>query len=67
MKLDVEVALSPPTVTVIGPFVAPEGTVVITWVDVQLDTTAAVPLKLTVLLAGDVLKFVPEIVTVSPT
>jgi hypothetical protein len=36
-------------------------------VDVQLYTTAAVPLKLTVLSAQVVLKFVPVMVTVSPT
>jgi hypothetical protein len=53
-------------VTVIGPVVAPEGTLVTIWVDVQLVTTATAPLKATVLLAGVVLKFVPVMVTVVP-
>ena len=67
VKLFVDVAILPPTVTVIGPVVAPDGTVVIIWVDVLLVTTAAVPLNFTILLAAVVLKFVPVIVTVVPT
>ncbi len=66
VKLFVEVELIPPTVTVIGPVVASEGTVVIIWVDVQLVTIAVIPLKVTVLLDGLVLKFFPVIVTDVP-
>jgi hypothetical protein len=54
------------TVTLIGPDVAPEGTVVTIVVLVALVTVAVVPLNLTVLLAAVVLKPVPVIVTVAP-
>jgi hypothetical protein len=67
VKLVEDVAVLPPTVTVIGPVVVPAGTVVMIWVEVQLVTTAAVPLKLTALLAGVVLKFVPVMLMVSLT
>jgi hypothetical protein len=67
VKLVEDVAVLPPTVTVIGPVVAPAGTGVMIWVDVQLVTTAAVPLKLMALLAGVILKFVPVMVIVSLT
>jgi hypothetical protein len=66
VKLVADVAWLSPTMTVIGPVVAPAGTVVTIWVDVELVTAAAVPLKLTVLFAGVVLKFVPVMVTVVP-
>ena len=66
VKLFAEVELIPPTVTVNGPVVAPEGAVVIIWVGVQLVTTAVIPLKVTVLLDGLVLKFSPVIVTDVP-
>src|SRR6266545_2364381 len=53
-------------VTEISPVVAPAGTVVTICVSVAEETTAAVPLKLTVLLDGVVLKPVPEMVTTVP-
>jgi hypothetical protein len=43
------VAILPPVVTVIGPLVAPEGTVTINCAVVALTTDAAVPLKATAL------------------
>jgi hypothetical protein len=67
VKLDGEVALDPfPSATVIGPEVAPAGTVVTIWVEVELVTTAVVPLNLTTLPAGLVLKLVPVMVTFVP-
>ena len=56
-------AVFPPTVTVMGPVVAPAGTEVEILVAVLAVTTAVVPLNLTMLLAGVVLKFVPVMVT----
>lgn len=56
----------PLTVMAIGPVVAPVGTVVVILVDVDAVTIAETPLKLTELLAGVVLKFVPAIITVAP-
>jgi hypothetical protein len=47
--------------------VVPVGTVVVIDVAVDVVTVAAVLLNFTVLLAGVVLKFVPVMVTVSPT
>jgi hypothetical protein len=67
VKLAALVAVLPPTVTVIFPVVAPEGTVVVMLVAVLAVTVAAVPLNFTALLEGVVLKFVPVIVTVVPT
>ncbi|HLO25550.1 MAG TPA: hypothetical protein VK187_05510, partial [Geobacteraceae bacterium] len=67
VKLDGEVPVRPPTATVIVPVVAPVGTVVTIWVAVELVTTAVVPLNMTTLLAGVVLKLVPVMVTVVPT
>jgi hypothetical protein len=58
---------TPSTVTLIGPLVAPEGTVVTIWVGVLLVTTAAVPLKVTKLLTGPTSKFVPVMVMIVPT
>ena len=55
------------TATVIFPVVAPVGTVVTSWVAVADVTTAWVPLNLTMLFAGVVLKFVPVMVTIAPT
>ncbi len=51
----------------IFPVVAPDGTVVVILVDVELVTVAEVPLNIATLLAGIILKFVPEMVTVAPT
>lgn len=61
------VAVLPPTVTEIFPVVAPEGTDVVMLVAVLVITLATIPLNLTVLLFGVVLKFVPVIVTALPT
>ena len=66
VKLAVLVAVNPFTITAIVPFVAAVGTVVVILVAVEAVTIAAVPLKLTVLAEGVVLKFVPVIVTVVP-
>ena len=60
------VADNPATSTEMVPVVASDGTDVVMLVAVLADTTAAVPLNLTVLFAGVVLKFVPVIVTVFP-
>ena len=67
IKFDDDVPVSPFTVTVIGPVVAPNGTVVIIFVLVELLTTASVPLKATELFSAVVSKFNPTIVTVVPT
>lgn len=66
VKFDDEVAVWLLTVTLIGPVVAPDGTVVTISVLVELVTTAAVPLKLTALFAAVVSKFAPTMVTVVP-
>lgn len=60
------VAVLQPTVTVMPPVVAPAGTVVVMLVVVLAVTVAAMPLKVTVLFAGVVLKSVPVMVTVVP-
>jgi hypothetical protein len=60
------VAMLHPTVTVMVPVVAPEGTVVVIVVDVAAETAAVTPLNLTVLFRGVVLKLVPVMVTVVP-
>lgn len=67
VKSVAEVAVTPATATVIFPDVAPAGTVVVMLVAVDAVTVAAVPLNVTVLSAGVVLKFVPVMVTVAPT
>ena len=67
VKLEELVAVRELTVTEIAPVVAPVGTVVVILVAVEADTVAAVPLKLTLLLAGVALKFVPVMVIVVPT
>jgi hypothetical protein len=66
VKLDELVAVSKFTVTEMVPVVAPAGTVVVMLVAVEAVTTAGTPLKLTVLLPGVALKFVPVMVTVVP-
>lgn len=67
VKLPLEVAVEVPTVTLIGPVVAPVGTVVVSRFVVAALTEAVVPLNLTVLELGVVLKFWPWMVTVCPT
>jgi hypothetical protein len=68
VKFVVDVAVTPPTATVIAPVAAPVGTVVTIEVAVGVPViVAVVPLNFTVLLAAVVLKFVPVIVTVAPT
>lgn len=66
MKLEDDVTVEAPTVTVIGPVVAPPGTVMLTLFSVAAVTVANVPLILTVLPLGAVLKFCPWMVTVVP-
>ena len=58
--------VAPLTVTDITPVVAPAGTVVVILVAELAVTTAAMPLNVTILLAGDELKFAPVMVTVVP-
>lgn len=65
-KFVVVVAVDPPTVTEMGPVVAPEGTVTVRELVVAAVTVATVPLNLTVSLAGVALKACPWIVTVVP-
>jgi hypothetical protein len=67
VKLLPLVAVCVPTFTVIVPVVAPAGTATVKCVVVAAETVAAVPLNMTVLLAGVALKFVPVIVTDAPT
>ena len=64
---DIAVWLSPFTVTLIGPVVAPNGTAVTISVFVALVTTVGVPLNATVSFVVTGLKFVPMIVTAVPT
>ena len=66
VKSVVLVAVPPFELTVMGPVVAPEGTVVVMVVAVAAVITEKVPLNLTVLFAIVVLKFAPVIVTVIP-
>ena len=67
MKLEGDVAVEVPTVTVIGPVVAPPGTVMVRLFSVAAVTVANVPLILTMLLLGIVEKFCPWMMTVVPT
>ena len=67
MKFDALLIVMPLTVRVIGPVAAPEGTEVVILVDEDAVTVAEIPLKVTELFAGVVLKFVPEMVTVAPS
>ena len=66
VKLVELVPVFPTTVTVIVPVVAPAGTVAVILVVVLAVTTAVVPLNLTILLVGVVLKLEPVMVTVVP-
>jgi len=66
VKLVLLVPVSEPTVTVIDPDVAPDGTVAVIDVEELEVTKAVVLLNLTVLFAGVVLKFVPVITTDVP-
>ena len=59
VKLVLEVAVDVPTVTLMGPVVAPVGTVTVRLFAVAAVTVAAVPLNCTVLALGVVLKFCP--------
>ncbi len=61
------VAVFAPTVTVILPVEAPDGTVAVSCVVLPELSEAVVPLNLTVLELSVALKFVPEIVTDVPT
>ena len=67
MKLASEVAVWPLALTVIGPVLAPAGTVVTRLEAVAERTVAAVPLKKTVFSAAVGLNPWPWIVTVAPT
>ena len=66
-KLVALVAVTLFTATEMVPVVAPEGTEVVILVEVLAVAMAVVPLNFTMLLAAEVLKFVPVIVTVAPT
>src|SRR5260370_5519939 len=57
---------TPPTVTTTFPVVAPVGTFTAMLVEVQVETAAAVPLKVTALAPWLAPKFAPEIVTDVP-
>jgi len=65
VKFEGLVIVIPLTVILTGPEVAPGGTDVVMLVEVDAVTMAEIPLKLTKLLAGVVLKLVPEIITVA--
>jgi hypothetical protein len=67
VKLLLDVAVDEPTVTVMGPVVAPVGTVTVRLFGDAALTVATVPLNLTVFEAIVVPKFCPWIVTVCPT
>jgi hypothetical protein len=67
VKSPVLVAENALVVTDMRPVVVPLGTCVVMLVDVEAVTVAAVPLKLTVLPAGVVLKPAPWMVIVAPT
>ena len=64
VKLLPLVAVPPGVVTLIGPVVAPLGTLVVIWVSVTPLKVAAVPLKVTAVAP---LKWLPLMVTVVPT
>src|SRR5258706_5033200 len=66
VKLDALAEVTPLTVTVIAPEVAPEGTVVVIVVAVLAVTAATVPLKLAWLLEGVGSKSIPEMITGVP-
>lgn len=60
------VIVTPLTLTEIGPFTAPGGTIAVMLVDDDEVTSAITPLNETILLAAIVLKLVPVIVTTAP-
>ena len=62
-----EYAVKPFVVTVIGKYVAPDGTVTVSVVSVAVLTNAFTPPKKTMLFTVVVLKLVPVIVTTLPT
>ncbi len=66
VKLEALQTVKPLTVTHIGPFVAPKGTKTVRLMEVDAVTVAEIPLNVTELFAGVVLKLVPEMVTVAP-
>lgn len=66
VKFELEVAISPPTVTVMRPVVAPEGTVAVRVVVEAAVTVAATPLNSTALFAAVREKWVPSMVTGVP-
>jgi hypothetical protein len=66
VKLAEEVTVDEPTVTVIVPVVAPEGTLTVRLSVVAAVTVAGVPLNLTTFPPGVVLKFWPWMVTEVP-
>jgi hypothetical protein len=57
---------TPFTITPIGPVVAPAGTTAVSVVVDALVTVAIIPLNVTTLFTGDMLKFVPVRVTIVP-
>ena len=59
VKLLLDVAVEVPTVTLMGPVVAPVGTVAVSWFVAAAVTVAAVPLNFTVFELGVALKFCP--------
>lgn len=67
VKSLVDIAVTPPTTTVIFPVVAPAGTTTVSEVAEAAETVAAIPLKVIVLLATVALKFVPVMATTEPT
>jgi hypothetical protein len=67
VKSSVLMIVTPLTATETFPVLAPAGTLVVILFVVEEITVAIVPLNLTTLLPGVVLKFVPEITTLVPT
>jgi len=67
VKLVPLMPVDPPTVTLMGPVVAPVGTAAVIEVALDALTVAVVPLNLTVLFAGVALNPTPEIVTTVPS
>jgi hypothetical protein len=67
VKSEELVTVIPFNVNEIFPVAAPDGTVVVMFVDVEPVTVVGIPLNMTTLFAGVVLKFVPVIITLAPT
>src|SRR3981081_2625031 len=63
---DTALLFTPATVTATFPVLAPDGTVTVMAVALELDTLAVVPLKVTIFAPGVVLKPVPEIIALVP-